>query len=57
MTFPELSYYQQTFTRITLKDETISARSSRNADLKPAVLPVAHSKPLNLSTALLTSVY
>jgi len=26
MTFPELSYYQQTFTRLTLKDEIISAR-------------------------------
>jgi hypothetical protein len=26
MTFPEQSYYQQTFTRIALKDEIISAR-------------------------------
>jgi uncharacterized protein YjbI with pentapeptide repeats len=26
MTFPELSYYQQTFTRSALKDETVSAR-------------------------------
>ena len=26
MTFPELSYYQQTFTRLILKDEIISAR-------------------------------
>jgi hypothetical protein len=34
MAFPELSYYRETFTRVPLKDETISAKEFEDCDFE-----------------------
>jgi len=57
MTFPELSYYQQTFTRLILKDEIISAREFEDCRFEACSFTGCTLKELNSSTALLMSVY